>query len=75
MPQVNKLDTRNTICKNHFLEKKCAKKRHTGLWYMIVLSIQSLSGLIETMRNFHLNGPRGRHLLEARKGYESSIAI
>jgi hypothetical protein len=27
------------------------------------------------MRNFHLNGPRGRHLLEARKGYESSIAI
>jgi hypothetical protein len=26
------------------------------------------------MRNFHLNGPRCRHLFEAIKGYQSGIA-
>jgi hypothetical protein len=60
-----------------FWGKTCsalAKKGHTRLWYMIVFSIQNLSGLTETMRNFHLNGPRCRHLFEAIKGYQSGIA-
>jgi hypothetical protein len=73
MPQVTQLDTRNTILKHHFLEEKnsaLAEKRRTGLWYMTVFCIQNLSGLIETMRNFHLNDPRGRDIcLRPEKGY------